>query len=972
MFCPLYLILYVSCINLLYPDKDGISNKYALLQYMFDGPEVHIKVKPHGNSKSDSPFFTTRKTTRQRIQSLAASSTPKSVVQVVTKEEGGELHARGTAFLPRNRQQVSNFRRSTSRTKDDDVLYSIMMECKLSQGKNDLFVQDVKAAPEPQCVLFSDWQLHDLVRFCTDNRRFAPLSVDTTFNLGEFYVTPISFYHLMLEDVRTGKHPVLVGPMLVHQSMHFSTFNYFTSTLVSFNKALRNVLAVGTDGDKNLTEALGHNFPRAIQLRCFVHFKKNVQEKLRDLGIPCSVAKEFLNDIFGSNVGSCRLEGLVDVSSLEDFEVKLANLEDSWNARERPFSSESGPQFYNHFQKYQAKVVRDHMRKDLREVAGLGSPPAIFTTNSSESMNAMLKNEVSFKKTQWSEFVDQMKSLVEEQREEVIRALSGRGRFRLVESYRHLSVSTDEWNKMRSDQRHGILVRFEEAQCSSLQSRSSIGKFATLEPSDLQGAANSTSTLTGHASVSRSQSSTLAISAECSGIHTVPLITLQGIWSKAESLLKGENMITLVPGNEKFARAVISYHSEVPHIVRKKGSSQFVCDSSCVQWQSSHICSHTVAVSNLHGCLQEFIQWYVECCPNPNFTALGMSGMPSGRGKKKNQQTRNVTSSATTDIVMSSQSAQLRPCPPLSLSPQSLPMSLTRQCQPPRLSQSASLSWQCQPTSPHPTYIQPQSQPASLPLQSQPASLPPQSQPASLPPQSQPASLPPQSQPVSLPLQSQPASLPPQSQLASLPPQSQPASLPLQSQPASLPSQRQPASLPPQSQHTLASQPKGHPSCTQTSAVGQALVFVGQSNNFSTPTASCAHSPYCEQAQISISPAQFSVSHNSNPFYLKFISGNIRICQGCRSSLRATDGTIPLPPYNLTIARAERRTFRDTSGNLVTPNKESVSHYHCQVECIKAVEPFFVPQALRVPVDVHSRLQAIHRDYLSEQFGLSL
>ena len=56
----------------------------------------------------------------------------------------------------------------------------------------------------------------------------------------------------------------------------------------------------------------------------------------------------------------------------------------------------------------------------------------------------------------------------------------------------------------------------------------------------------------------------------------------------------------------------------------------------------------------------------------------------------------------------------------------------------------------------------------------------------------------------------------------------------------------------------------------------------------------------------------------------------------------------------------------------MTQKKASVSHYHCQVERIKAVEPFFDPQALRVPVDMHSCLQAIHRDYFSGQFGLSL
>ena len=39
--------------------------------------------------------------------------------------------------------------------------------------------------------------------------------------------------HLMLQDVNTGKHPTMVGPVLVHQQTDFSSFNYFISTLIS-------------------------------------------------------------------------------------------------------------------------------------------------------------------------------------------------------------------------------------------------------------------------------------------------------------------------------------------------------------------------------------------------------------------------------------------------------------------------------------------------------------------------------------------------------------------------------------------------------------------------------------------------------------------------------------------------------------------------------------------------------------------
>ncbi len=74
----------------------------------------------------------------------------------------------------------------------------------------------------------------------------------------------------------------------------------------------------------------------------------------------------------------------------------------------------------------------------------------------------------------------------------------------------------------------------------------------------------------------------------------------------------------------------------------------------------------------------------------------------------------------------------------------------------------------------------------------------------------------------------------------------------------------------------------------------------------------------------------------TNPFYFKFIVGNIRICQGCRQSLRSSDNSIPIPHYDLAVARAEKRSFRDNEGNLITPTKETVCHYHSwPSQCIR-------------------------------------
>ena len=176
--------LYVLC-YLFFLDNGGARNKLALVQYMFGGPEIEVITKPHGYSKGSAPYFRTSDSARQKLQTIATTKTPKAVIQTVTQEAGGELNIKTPSDVPRNRQQISNIRRCTT-GRDKNVLYSVMLECKVAQGSDDMFVRDVKAAPSPQCVLFFDWQLKDMTRFLTNNRKFGIFTADTTYSLGEF------------------------------------------------------------------------------------------------------------------------------------------------------------------------------------------------------------------------------------------------------------------------------------------------------------------------------------------------------------------------------------------------------------------------------------------------------------------------------------------------------------------------------------------------------------------------------------------------------------------------------------------------------------------------------------------------------------------------------------------------------------------------------------------------------------------
>ena len=59
----------------------------------------------------------------------------------------------------------------------------------------------------------------------------------------------------------------------------------------------------------------------------------------------------------------------------------------------------------------------------VREECGLGNPPDIFTTTSSETINALLQHKLDYKKSEMCKFIEKVKELSQEQIKEVERAV---------------------------------------------------------------------------------------------------------------------------------------------------------------------------------------------------------------------------------------------------------------------------------------------------------------------------------------------------------------------------------------------------------------------------------------------------------------------------------------------------------------------------------------------------------------------
>ena len=125
----------------------------------------------------------------------------------------------------------------------------------------------------------------------------------------------------------------MLGALFIHQCKTFATYNFF-SQLVSLCPGLKNIRCFGTDGENALVNALHTQFQSAIHLRCFLHFRGNLEDKLANLGISKANAQEFIRDVLGN---PALLEnGLVDA---EVTELDIADFQVVWDEREASLST---------------------------------------------------------------------------------------------------------------------------------------------------------------------------------------------------------------------------------------------------------------------------------------------------------------------------------------------------------------------------------------------------------------------------------------------------------------------------------------------------------------------------------------------------------------------------------------------------------------------------------------------------------
>ena len=141
------------------------------------------------------------------------------------------------------------------------------------------FIHECRIHPDFLVVLTNDRQLQELEQFCKNPSEFCIFSIDPTFNVFKdmILLTVTVYKNLKLAQRKTGKPPVFIGPVLLHQNHEWKTFSKCALCLITEQPSLAGIQTYGSDREKALTDGFKRNSQFAFGLHRFINFKKHIE-----------------------------------------------------------------------------------------------------------------------------------------------------------------------------------------------------------------------------------------------------------------------------------------------------------------------------------------------------------------------------------------------------------------------------------------------------------------------------------------------------------------------------------------------------------------------------------------------------------------------------------------------------------------------------------------------------------------------
>ena len=309
--------------------------------------------------------------------------------------------------------------------------------------KNHPFVKSVKhisGVNHPVVTLFTDQQIVDLKRFCCKDQGTV-LSIDKTYNLGDFHVTPTIYKDLSVLRRSTMDNPLCFGPTFIHTSSTTKAYSSFFHEIADnlTDEEISN-LTVGSDEEAAFKAAIQRCFHGCTHVLCTRHLKQNANRYMEDeVGIAFKGRQTILDRIFGK-------DGLTESNDVDVLNTRMTRLQNLIDLHDRPTNVKT---FRKYFDNKLAPMLDAHIIKP--SIIGKITPN--WTNNNSESANHILKSAVLWKASDLPKFIEILYGIVSGEEIERERAIRDTGNFKLAPTFQHHYVDIDNWTDITQEQR---------------------------------------------------------------------------------------------------------------------------------------------------------------------------------------------------------------------------------------------------------------------------------------------------------------------------------------------------------------------------------------------------------------------------------------------------------------------------------------------------------------------------------------
>jgi hypothetical protein len=321
---------------------------------------------------------------------------------------------------PRNLKQVKNAQRivRAERRISHDEIYNVV------EIANHLepFVHYYKVHPDMICILGIKELFDEFSRVLeVDPDSSVICGYDTTFQLGDFYVSALSFRHILFEG-----NPIIPFGFVIHerkfQEVHETFFSHIKKLVPNLKKDCFKI-AIVVDKETGISNAISERLPGWQILHCWNHIKQDLKFWLRKHGGKQDDICIYINDI----------KQLLQSECVEEFNELCETLSTKWSRA-----------FLHHFEDNLKDDIVKYSAKWVLQDCGTYDPYSGVTNNASESLNTVLKRLLEWKEVPLDKIVLSLYLLQNFYSLEIQRGLASIGNYNLKKKFSNAEISSDE------------------------------------------------------------------------------------------------------------------------------------------------------------------------------------------------------------------------------------------------------------------------------------------------------------------------------------------------------------------------------------------------------------------------------------------------------------------------------------------------------------------------------------------------